>query len=161
MLSIHIEQILSQIVAFLIMFWILKRYAWKPLSNILEERTKKIAGEFESIAQEKNELALLNAQYHERLKKIEEEARSKIQEGINKGNQLAVKIQEQAHQQAAELMNRTKEEIGLEIAKGKAELKGEVVSMAISMTQKILHKELDAGKQKQLLSEFIKEAELE
>ena len=52
-MNFHIAQILTQIIGFLVALWILKRYAWKPLLGILDERRAKISGELDTIEQEK------------------------------------------------------------------------------------------------------------
>jgi F-type H+-transporting ATPase subunit b len=161
MLTLHIEQVLTQIIAFLLMFWILQRFAWKPLMGVMEERRKKIIEELDAIHAEKEGLKNLEVQYNEKLKKIDEEARIKINEGIERGNNLAAQIKDEAHQEANYLLNRAREEIELEIAKGKDQLKKEVISMAITMTEKILHEQLDDKKQKELVAEFVQKAKLE
>jgi F-type H+-transporting ATPase subunit b len=161
MLTLHIEQVLTQIIAFLLMFWILQRFAWKPLMGVMEERRKKIIEELDAIHAEKEGLKNLEIQYNEKLKKIDEEARIKINEGIERGNNLAAQIKDEAHQEANYLLNRAREEIELEIAKGKDQLKKEVISMAITMTEKILHEQLDDKKQKELVAEFVQKAKLE
>ena len=43
---IDIRQVITQILGFLLMVWILRRYAWGPLMGMLEARREKIAGEF-------------------------------------------------------------------------------------------------------------------
>jgi F-type H+-transporting ATPase subunit b len=161
MLTLHLEQIISQIIAFLIMYWILKRFAWKPLLRVLEERRQKIASEFEEIEVQKKEVAELKSSYHAKLKDIETEARRKIEEGVERGKTLAMKIQEEAHEEAKILLKNTKDEIQQEIAKGKRQLRKEVAEMAILLTKKILDESLDEQKQKKLVSEFVQKAELE
>ena len=43
---VDIRQVVTQILGFLLMVWILRRYAWGPVMSMLEARREKIAGEF-------------------------------------------------------------------------------------------------------------------
>lgn len=161
MLTLHIEQILTQIAAFIIMFWVLRRYAWQPLLNVLDARKAAIAKEFHDIKEEKKVIEQLKKEYHEKLNQISSEAKFKVEEGIEQGKARALKIEEEAHLKAEALVNKARDDIELEVAKGKEHLKKDVVNMAVSLTQKILSKNLDEKTQKELLSEFIQKAELE
>lgn len=161
MLTLHLEQVLTQIVAFIVMYWVLKRYAWKPLLNVLEARKQSIAEEFKQIEQEKRELEQLKTEYLEKLSQVAEQARAKIEEGINQGKAQAMKIEEEAHRKALILYNKAKDDIEIEIAKGKEHLKKEVAGLAIALAQKILSENLDEKMQLKLLTEFIHKAELE
>lgn len=159
-MNIQLEQVLTQALAFLILFWILKRFAWKPLLGIIEERKEAIASDFEQIRQEKEAVQRTAAEYEEKLKEIEEEARRQMSEAMQKGKERATVIQQEAHQEAASVLARAKEEIEKEVEKGKEQLKLDLVHMAIAITEKMLHQELDEEKQKKLISEFVERAEL-
>ncbi len=159
-MTLYLEQILTQIVAFLILYWILKKFAWKPLQEILDKRKNLIQSEFDLIDSKKEDLQKITELYDQRMKSIEEERHQKIQEGIEKGNQLALGIQDKAHLQAKAILDRAKSEIEREVIKGKMELKNELVEIAAAMTEKILHEKLDAKKQSALLSSFVDRTEL-
>lgn len=160
MINIEIGQILTQIVAFLFMYWILKKFAWKPLLAIMEERKQKIESEFEFIEQQKREIQHLNDEYNAKLKDIDAKARVKIQEGIDKGYKLAREIQEEARVQAKNIISHTQDEVVKEIAKAKIQMKKEIIHLTIEATKKLLKEEIDEKKQESLIDKFLEEAEL-
>ena len=84
--------LITHSIGFLITLWILKRYAWGPLLNLIEERRLKIVGEFESIDIEKQKAAELNAQYQAQLRQIEAERRSQIVKAVNEGKKIAEEL---------------------------------------------------------------------
>ena len=51
-----VGETVTQLCAFVIFFWIMKKYAWKPLLNVLDERQKTIEGEFEDIRQKQEKV---------------------------------------------------------------------------------------------------------
>ena len=154
-MQLEISLIISQILAFLITLWILKRFAWKPLLKILEERKKKIQSEFSSIEEKKRENQALAELYTSKLKGIEEEAKSKIAEAIEAGKKTAQQIHEEAHNQARAILQKAKVDIENERIKAHMELKNTLITLIIDTTQKLIHERLDAEKDKKLIADFI------
>jgi len=60
---VDVPQVLTQILGFLLMVWILRRYAWGPVIGMLEARREKIAGEFKEGERLKAEAVALKARY--------------------------------------------------------------------------------------------------
>lgn len=156
-MRIEIGQIITQIISFLIMYWVMKRYAWKPLLNLLDARRDKIKTDFDTIDTQKKEIENIGEEYRQKLKEIDSFAFSKTQEAIEKGKQIASDIQKEAHVQAKEIVAKAHGDLQKEIAKSKEQLKDEVVKMAMQATEKILESKLDKEKKKNLLSDFIEE----
>jgi F-type H+-transporting ATPase subunit b len=152
--------IVSQILAFLIMLWVLRRFAWRPLLKILQARREKIQAEFLDLEEQKQETAQLAEAYQARLNQVEEEARKKIGEAVEAGRQMAQKILEEAHTHARELLQKMRKEIDLEIKKAQAELKNQVVHMVVQVTQKMLETKLDSEKDMQMIETFIEKAQI-
>lgn len=158
-MDLEIGQIVSQIFAFLIMLWVLKRFAWKPLLGLLEERKKKIQSEFDYIDDQKNDIKKLIEEYQAKLVNIDAQAKVVMQKAIGEGRQIAVEIQKEAQNNSEALITKAQEEIQNEIAKAKVQLKNDLVNMIIVSTQKIIQSDLDADKQKKLITAFIDEAD--
>jgi F-type H+-transporting ATPase subunit b len=158
--NLEISQILSQVIAFLITVWVLKRFAWKPLLGIMEERQKKIKSEFDLIDDQKEGIRRLEGEYNEKLANIDTKARIKIQEAVQEGHRIAQEIQDDAHNQARQILNKAQAEAEREIEKAKVQLKNDLVNIAIGATQKIIHEKLDPEKDKKLITGFIDSVEL-
>lgn len=158
-MRIEIGQIFTQIVSFLVMLWVLKKYAWKPLLAILEKRQNTIKGEFADIENQKTELDKLAEEYRQKLKGIDELASVKTKEAIDQGRQMAMEIQNEAHQQAKGIIAKAKEDLQKEVLKAKVQLKDELVNMTVMAAEKILQKNLDKEKQKNLMMDFIDQME--
>lgn len=160
MLNLDASQIIIQIIAFLVMLWVMKRYGWQPLLELLEARRKKIQEEFDAIAAQKEEVKQLTAQYEEKLRGIDADARKKIQEAIAEGRKIGVEIQEDAQANAKEILQKAKLEMEGEVAKAKNQLKNDMVNLVVITTEKILQEKLDAPNQKKLIADFVEEAQL-
>lgn len=158
----HLEwqQVITQIVGFLIALWVLKKFAWKPLLRVLEERKEKIISEFGKIEEDRKKAQQLLEQYREKLKEIDAEARVRIQEAVNEGRKIAAEIKQQAQNEAKEVLTKAQAEITRELAKAKVQLKNDIVSMALAATEKIIDEKLDEKKDRKLITDFIEELEI-
>lgn len=156
-MNLAIEQILTQIVAFLIMLWILKKFFWKPILNLMEERKQIISLEFDLIRQEKQGIKKLAEEYHHKLTNIESEARAKIHDAVEKGEILAREIERETRDKAAEILNKAQIEVQKEIVQAKNQLKVDIVNMSIAATQKLIQETLSKEKHEKLIEDTIKQ----
>jgi F-type H+-transporting ATPase subunit b len=157
-LNLEIQQILTQALGFLILLFILKKIAWKPLLSLLDERREKISSEFQAIEHTKSELSRLEQDYKARLADIDAQARQRIQEAISEGQRISVEIQEKAREESKNILNKAKENIELEVAKARVELRNQVAVLAIKTAEKLIKVELTEERHKRLVTEFIDEA---
>ena len=157
-MNLEIQQILTQAIGFLVLLFILKKIAWKPLLSLLDERREKISSEFRNIERTKSELSRLEQDYKARLAEIEAQARQKIQEAIAEGQRIAVEVQEKAREEGKNILNKAKDNIELEVAKARVELRNQVASLAIRAAEKVIKEELSEERHKRLVNEFIDEA---
>ena len=101
----------------------------------------------------------LQGEYAQRLAKIEDEARVKIQQAILEGKRISSEIQEEARAQSSALVNKAKETIDLELAKAKVTLRDELAAMTLDALERILHERLDEEKDKRLVQSVLEELE--
>lgn len=151
MLQIEMGQLVTQIISFLVMYWILKKYAWVPLLGILAERQRKINADVEAIEKQQKQVDLLVKEYDRKIKEIDAYSWTKTQEAVEQGKKLAGEIQKDAQVHAKELLTQVQEDLQKEVAKAKQQLKVDLVNMGIMAAEKILKSELDKNKQKQLV----------
>jgi F-type H+-transporting ATPase subunit b len=154
---IDIPQVLTQILGFLLMVWILRRYAWGPMIATLEARRQKIAGEFASADRAKADAEALRLKYEQDLRGIEAEKRQRIQEGVAEGQKVAAEIKAQAQRDAQQRVERAEDEIVREREKAKELLKQQVIRLSIRTAEKILRENLDEATHRKLVGEFIDE----
>jgi len=154
-MSLEIQQVLTHIIGFLITVWLLKKFAWKPLLGMMDERRQKIVDEFNNIDKEKAATEQLKSEYEDKLKNIEAERRQKIAEAANEANKMASDIKMSAQEEARNIVNRSKEQLERDVASAKVQLKEDMVNITLKAAEKILHEKLDDNKERQLISGFI------
>ncbi len=156
-MRIEIGQVVTQIISFLVMLWVMKRYAWKPFLNLLDGRKEKIRADLEAIEAEKAAVEKAAQEYSDKIKSIEAYALVKTQEGIDKGKQMAYEIQKEAQLRTRAMLTKHEEDLQNEITKAKKELKNELVNITMAATEKILKSKLNKEDQEKLLADFVEQ----
>lgn len=154
---IDIRQVLTQILGFLIMLWILRRFAWAPVLKMLEDRRQKIAGEFAEAERRQKDADAAKAKFEQELRGIDALRRQALTEAVAEGQKVAGEIRQQANTEAAARLERAQDEIGREREKAKEIVKQQMVALAIRAAEKILREKLDEPHQRKLVGEFIDE----
>ena len=158
-LGIKLPELATQILGFIIAVWILKKFAWKPLLGMLEQRRTKIESDLDSAEKTKLQANELLSDYEKKLKEIDAEARAKIQEAVSDGNRVASEIREQARAESKEIISKAREELARDVAKARVELRNDMINMAIAATEKIIAEKLDDEKHRSMLANFIDEVD--
>ncbi len=158
-MDLQFQQILTHALGFLIVVWLMKKFAWGPLMAMVEERREKIVAEFGEIESQKAGLEKQRGEYQAKMKEIESERRAKIVDGVNEGQKLANELKSNAQGEAKEIIARAKTEAQREIEKAKAQLKEDMVRITMGATEKILNEKLTAEKDRQLVATYIDQLE--
>lgn len=159
-MDLQLRHVITQIIAFLIMYWILKRYVWNHLYGIIDVRRKRIEGEFAAIEGEKQEAKKLFASYQQKLSDVDSEAKAKFQAAIAEGKKAALEIQRATQSESQTMLAKARADIEREVDKARNTLKNEVVNLVIAASEKVIHADLDSEKQKKMIQEFVDKADL-
>src|SRR5262245_41436566 len=148
---IDVRQFATQIVGFLLVLFILGKYAWPPVLGFIEERRKKIADDLDHARQENERAVKLRAELDQELKGIEAKARVRIQEAVTEGQRVASEIKAGAQKDVTSRLQRLNSEIEVERDKAMLALKQDLVKMTVEATEKILREKLDDKTQRRLV----------
>jgi len=149
------------LISFSIAFWILTKYAWKPIMNSLKNREKTIESSLEAAKEAKVEMERLK----EDNKKILIEARSQrddiLQEAKEIKDRLIRKAEGEAKDKADKIIEEARVQIQNEKQKALSDLKASVADLTIDISEKILRKELeDKDTQKEYINNLVNEVKL-
>lgn len=154
---IDIRQVATQILGFLILLWIMRKFAWGPVLGMLEARRKKIADEFAAADTAKAEANEAKARFEAELRGIEARSRQRLQEAMAEGQKLAGEIRQQAQTEAGARLARAQDDIARERESAKELLKEQMVHLSMRTAEKILRQKLDDPAQRKLIGEFVEE----
>ena len=154
---IDVRQVATQILGFLILLWMLRKFAWGPVLGLLEARRQKIAGEFAEAARRQAAADDARTNLETQLREIESQKRVKIQEGVAEGQRVAGEIHAQAQKAAHDRLTQAEDEVARELEKSKELLKEKMIDLALRGAEKVLREKLDDAHQRKLVGEFIDE----
>lgn len=156
-LQLDLQQIVSQAISFLLLWWVLKRFAWRPILGALDARRAHIEADLRAAEQAKADMARLQQELTQRLAAIDDEARAKLQETIREGKRVAIEIQEEARAQAHAVLAKSQETIAMELAKAKVTLRDELADLTVQAVEQLLKNKLDLKADHKLVGSILDE----
>jgi F-type H+-transporting ATPase subunit b len=148
---------IAQLILFLIVYFVLSRYAFKPLLAILEDRRKRIEEGQLNAEKIKKQLAEAELRYQEVLRKANDDAQALIEESRKNNEAFSRREMEKAVKESAALVERARHEITSERNQMIDEVRREMVSLVVSTTAKVAGKILSPEDQKRLGDEASRE----
>lgn len=149
---------IAQLISFSLVAYLLNRFAYKPILNVLDERRKRIAEGLENAQKIKQELAAAEVRYQEILKQANQEAQRIIDEARAASSSLSEKGKQDAIAEAEHIIAKAREVTALEHSQMFASLKRELGRLVIDTTSKVTGKVLTAEDQARLSEEAVREA---
>ena len=148
-------------VAFLILFFLLSKFAWKPIVKALDERERSIEDALSKAEMAKAEMAKLISENEDLLKEARLERDSILKEAKEIKDQIINEAKDQAKIEGVRLIEKAKDEITNQKLAAMAEIKNQVSSLSLAIAEKVLRKQLeDQDKQQALVNDLLKEVKL-
>jgi F-type H+-transporting ATPase subunit b len=156
-ISINIWQVLISLCNLLIIFLIVKKFLFKPIQNVLDQRQSEIDEHYKTAEEaEKNALAA-EAEYEEKLSHAEEQADEMLKEAVVRADRRGEKIVEEAKEKADVIIRQAQTEAALERKKATEGIKREIVEVSSCLSEKILEREIKTEDHRKIIDSFISE----
>ena len=144
---------IAQVILFLTVYIVLKKFAFGPIIAIFEEPKKTIEEGQANAAKIKKQLAESEARCQEILRKANADAQRIIDEGRLASESQTQKNIQQAVRDAENILVKARETVELDQARMVAEVKKEMVNLVVNTTSKVVGKILTPADQERLASE--------
>jgi F-type H+-transporting ATPase subunit b len=138
--GLYWPNLIAQIVLFFIVYFVLSRFAFKPIMAMLEERRRRIEEGQINAEKIKQQLAEAQTKYEETLARANAEAQRLIEEVKASGERLAEEKRQTALAEAEDIIRRTHDSLSLERERTMAELKKELGRLVVETTEKVTNK---------------------
>lgn len=149
------------LIIFLILLFILKKFAWKPIIKMLNEREQNIAGSIATAEKIKAEMAKLQNENEALLAKAREERAQLLKEARETKEKIINEAKDVAKVEAGKIITDAQQAINAQKMAAITEVKNEVGKMVVELSEKILKKELSAAtKQEDYINSLVKEIKL-
>ncbi len=158
-LAIDPGQIGMQLLATFILFAVVFKFLWKPITNLLEERREIISNDLEEAKNANSNAHQIKVELEEKLAEAKNEAKNIVEASRGRGESERTRIVVEAEQEAANRLSRALEDIDVEYQKARDNISNEIVTVAFQVAEKIIEKEIDSSKHDDVVKGFMKEVE--
>lgn len=155
LLSLHGGLMFWTLVIFVILLFVLSRFAFKPITAAVVAREAALQKAIDDAKRDREEAARVLAEHRAALDASRADAQRLIVEGREAGERVRAEIVEQARAEQQEMMERVRREIASEKERAIAELRREAVDLAIRGASKVIEKNLDDASNRRLVEEFL------
>ncbi|HEY0897092.1 MAG TPA: F0F1 ATP synthase subunit B [Sphingobacteriaceae bacterium] len=153
--------IVWQTVAFLLLLFLLAKFAWKPVMQGISERERSIESALDAAEKAKQEMARLTGENEQLLKDARAERDLILKEAKMLKDQIVSEAKTQAQTEGAKMIEKARQEIDNQKAAALAEVKGQVATLSLEIAEKVLRNQLeDQSKQNALVNDLLKEVEI-
>ena len=144
------------ILTFLVLLFVLAKFAWKPLLAALEARENTIRSSLEDAEKAKTELERLNAESEEIIAKARSEAQSIHVEARAAAEKIKTDLMSEAEEDAGKIRDEAEKQIRVEKEKAINEIRQEVVDLSLAVAEKVIKKNLSKEHNQDLIENSLK-----
>jgi F-type H+-transporting ATPase subunit b len=155
--GVYWPNLIAQVILFWIVYLVLRKYAFKPVMTMLEERRRRIEESQLNAERIKQQLAEAQAKYEEILARANAEAQRLIEEVRISGERLADQKRQQAIVEAEHIIQKAREALTQERERTMADLKRDFGRLVIEATSKVTNKVLTPDDQQRINEEAVRD----
>ena len=146
---------IAQICNLFIQMYLIKRFLFKPINEMLEKRRAAADAEITDAEAAKKEANAITAEYEQNMQEAKAKANEILESARKTATLQSEKIVKEASEQAAALKNKAEKEIAQEKKKAVNEVKGEIGGIAMDIAGKVIEREINEKDHEKVIDEFI------
>jgi F-type H+-transporting ATPase subunit b len=147
------------VVTFLILSFLLGRFAWKPLLGAVEARESGIREAIQGAQREREEAQRILEEQRAMLTLARKERAEAVEAGRRDAERLKSEILDEARRQREQLLKQAEAQVAAGLRQARAELKGEAADLAIQAAGKLMGRNLDDATQRRLVEDYLADLE--
>ena len=139
----------------LILFLLLKKFLFKPVMKILDERAEEIENSYKQVEETNDKALSLKSEYEEKLLSAKNEADGIIKSAVETADRRSESIVNEANEKVRYIMEKSQKQIEQDKQNAVTYAKREIASMAVDAAEKIIGKKLTDSDDEELISDII------
>ena len=154
-ISVNLWQILISLANLTILFLLLKKFLYKPVTKMLKQREAEIDSRYADAETAKNSAEAKDAELTSRLANARLEAEGIVKEAADAAKVRGDKIVEDAKATADGIVRQAEIDAALELKRAEESIKTQIIDVSTALTEKMLSREINAEDHKALVDNFI------
>jgi len=147
------------IATFLILLWLLAKFAWRPLLAALEQRQDTIRKSLDDAQQAKQDLERLNAESRKILNEARVQAEHILSQTRTDASRLRDELKQKAQSEAAGVIKNAERQIEMETQRALQQIRNEAVDLSVAIASKVLERNVTKEDNERLIEETFKQIE--
>src|SRR5579871_2197166 len=143
------------IVAFLITLFVLKKYAFGPIQNMLDQRRQHIESSIKAAEDARAEAQQLLEEHKKLIGQARGDAEAILAEARKTGQAMEQRMKDETEAERQRRLEETRKEIAAETSRALAQIRAEVADLTLEAASRVVGKTLDAERDRELISEAI------
>lgn len=154
-MGINVWMFLSQLVSFLILYFVLAKWAFPVLMRTLDKRAMTIQEGVENAEKARHELADTEKRISAMMEEARQEAQRTLEQAVRAGEHVRAEIEQEARARAQATIQQAQARIEQEVAQARADLRQQVADLAIQAAEHVIGSSLDSSTNRRLVDEFV------
>lgn len=154
-ISVNIWQTLISLINLVLLFVILKKFLYKPVMKVLEQRQQELDAQYAAAESAEKQAYETRKSWEEKLSKADEQANAILQNATDNAKYRGERLVAEAKEQADNIIRVAQNEAELERKKATEGIKREIVEVSGALTEKMLEREINAEDHRALIDSFI------
>lgn len=159
-LGINVPGLLAQIVNIGLLFMLLSKFAFKPILNMLDERSMRIKESLDAAERARQGATQAEANIQAQLDAARREGQVLIEQASRAAELVRTEIEQTARREAEAIIERAKVDFELEKQKAIADLRGQFADLTILAAGKVIHESLDTARHQRLIQEVLEQSRI-
>lgn len=156
-ISVNLWQILISLINLVLLFLILKKFLFKPVKKVLDQRQKELDDRYASAENAEMQAQKSRTNWEEKLSQADAQANAILQTATDNAKYRGDKLIAEAKEQADSIIRIAQREAELERQKATDGMKREIVEVSGALTEKMLQREINTEDHRTLIDSFIEE----
>ena len=142
---------------FLLLVYLLKKFAWGPIIGALEKREAQIENDKQTAADARQNAEKLKQELDDRLAQISSEAAQKMAAAVKAGEVQKEQLLAQAQAQVTQMLTQAKDQIQAEKIKALADVRGEIAQISLLAASRVLEHQVKDETADQIVAQVLEE----
>ena len=156
-ISVNLWHVLISLINLVLLFLIVKKFLFKPVNKLLNERRSQISESYAKADAAVNEANASKAEWEARLATANDEADRIVKDATEAADYRARQIVSEANVKADDIVRRAETEALLTVKKAEDGIKREIVEVSSLLTEKLLEREIRSEDHRRMIDEFIED----
>ncbi len=156
-MEVNLGTLIGETIAMIVFVWFTMKFIWPPLMRAIEARQVEIADGLAAAERGRSSLTEARGEADKIIAAAREQARSIIDQANSRASDIVEGARTEGETEKRRQLESAQSEIEVEINRAREDLRGQVAQIAMAGAERVLGREIDSAKHRELLERLVQE----